>query len=101
MIAPLPPRLLLDDKPRQQEPLFGQLDAPKPIKVPKEINLLPPKPNETLTAVWTNKFGVVIRAKYKTVMNHVTVDGVQAALEQVKVVPPNPQEKKKWAPPAS
>ena len=41
-IALPPPRLLLQDNPRQPE-------VPKPIKVPKEIKLLPPKPNETLT----------------------------------------------------
>jgi hypothetical protein len=41
MIAPPPPRLLLQDNPHQ-------LEAPK-IKVLKEINLLPPRANETLT----------------------------------------------------
>ena len=49
VITPPPLRLLLQDKPRQPE-------APK-IKVLKEINLLPPKANETLTRVKTNKFG--------------------------------------------
>jgi hypothetical protein len=99
MLAPLPPCLLLEDKPRQREPLFGQLNASKPIKVPKEINLLPPKPNETLMGVQTNKFGDVTCAKYKTVMNRVTIDGVWATPEQVKVVPP--KEKKKRVPPPS
>ena len=98
VIAPPPPRLLLEDKPCQWEPLFGQLDAPKPIKVPKEINLLPPKPNKTLTGVQTNKFGDVTCAKYKLVTPRVTIDGVQATHEQVKVV--LPKEKKKREPPA-
>ena len=89
-------RLLLEDKPRQREPLFGQLNALKPIKVPTEINLLPPKTNEMLTAVWTNKFGDVTYAKYKSVTPRVIVDGIRAAPEQVKVVPL--KEKKKRAP---
>ena len=69
----------------------------KPIKVPNEINLLSPKTNETLTRVKTNKFRDVTCAKYKSVTPRVTIDGVWAAPEQVKVVPP----KKKRAPPAS
>ena len=68
------------------------------IKVPKEINLLPPRVNEMLTGVKTNKFGDVTCAKYKSVTHRLTIDGVRAALEQVKVVPP--KEKKKRAPPS-
>jgi hypothetical protein len=67
--------------------------------VHKEINLLPPKLNETLTGVKTNKFGDVTYAKYKSVTPRMTIDGVHAAPEQVKVVPP--KEKKKRAPPVS
>jgi len=78
-------RLLLQDKPHQ-------LEAPK-IKVPKEINLLPPKPNEMPTGVKTNKFGDVTCVKYKSVMPHVAIDSVRAAPEQVKIIPP--KEKKK------
>jgi hypothetical protein len=99
VIAPPPSRLLLEDKPCQRETVFGHLDAPKLIKVPKEINLLPPRLNETLMGVRTNKFGDVTCAKYKLVTPRVTIDGVWAAPEQVKVVPP--KEKKKRAPPAS
>jgi hypothetical protein len=65
--------------------------------VPKHINLLPPKPNEMLTRVKSNKFGDVTYVKYKSVMPHVTIDGVCAAPEQDKIVPP--KEKKKRVPP--
>jgi hypothetical protein len=49
--------------------------------------------------VKTNKFKDVTYAKYKLVTPHVTIDGVWAAPEQVKVVPP--KEKKKRASPAA
>ena len=90
VITSLPSCLLLQDKPCQPE-------ASK-IKVPKEINLLPPKANETLTGVNTNKFGDVTRAKYKSVTPCLSIDGVRAAPEQVKVVPL--KEKKKRVPPS-
>jgi hypothetical protein len=69
------------------------------IKVPKEINLLPPRVNETLTGVKTNKFGDVTSVKYKSVMPRLSIDGVRAAPEQVKVVPP--KVKKKRVPPST
>ena len=56
-------RLLLQDKPHQ-------LEAPK-IKVPKEINLLPPKSSEMLIRVKTNKFKDFTCVKYKLVMPRV------------------------------
>ena len=89
MIAPLPPCLLLEDKPHQQEP---QLDVLKLIKVMMEINLLPPKGHEVPTVVKTNKFRDVTCAKYKLVTPRLSIDGIHAAPEQVKVVPP--KEKK-------
>jgi hypothetical protein len=79
VIAPPPPHLLLQDKPHQPK-------APK-IKVPKEINLLPPRVNETLTDVRTNKFRDVTCAKYKSVAARLSIDGVCAGREQVKVIP--------------
>jgi hypothetical protein len=89
-IAPLPPCLLLQDKPHQ-------LEAPK-IKVPKEVNFLPPRVNEMLTGVKTNKFRDVTYAKYKSITPRVAIDGVRAAPEQVKIVPPKEKEK---APPTA
>ena len=56
ILVPPPPRPLLEDKPRQQEPC---LDLQKLIKVMKEINLLPLKGHEVLTGMKTNKFGDV------------------------------------------
>ena len=91
VLAPPPPRLLLKDKSRQP-------DVPPTIKVPKEINLLPLRVNEMLIRVKTNKFKDVTCAKYKSVKPHLSKDGVHAALEQVKVVPP--KEKKKRSPPS-
>jgi hypothetical protein len=67
--------------------------------VPKEINLLPPRPNETLTGVKANKFGDVTCAKYKSITPRVAIDGARVAPEQVKVV--LPKEKKKRAPPVT
>ena len=63
--------------------------------MPNEINLLPPWVNETLTGVKTNKFGDVTCAKYKSVTPRLTINGVHAALEKVKIV--LPKEKKKRA----
>ena len=69
------------------------------MKVLKEINLLPPRANETLTKVKTNKFGDVTCTKYKSVMPRLTIDGVRAAPKQVKVM--LPKEKKKRMPPST
>ena len=90
VLAPLPPHLLLKDKPHQP-------DAPPMIKVLKEINLVPPKANETLTGVKTNKFGDVTCVNYKSVTPRLSIDGVRAVPEQVKVVP---LKEKKRAPPS-
>ena len=73
VIAPPPPRPLLEGKPRQQEPC---LDIQKLIKVMKEINLLPPKGHEVLTGVKNNKFGDVTCVKYKSITPRTTIDGV-------------------------
>ena len=67
--------------------------------MPKEINLLHPRVNGTLTEVKTNKFGDVTCTKYKSVMPRLTINGFHGAPEQVKVVPP--KEKKKRVPPST
>ena len=82
--------LLLKDKPHQ-------FDASLMIKVLKEINLLPPRANEMVTRVKTNKFGDVMCAKYKSVTPRLSIDGVRAVPEQVKVVS---LKEKKRAPPS-
>ena len=96
VIAPPPPRPLLEDKPCQQEP---RLDVQKLIKVTKEINLLPPKGHEVLTEVKTHKFRDVICAKYKLVTPHTIIDGVRVMLDQIKVVPPKEKKRKVPSPP--
>ena len=54
-LPPLQERLLLKDKPQQMKDLM--------IQVPKDIKLLPPRPNEMLMSVKTNKFRDVTCAK--------------------------------------
>ena len=68
--------------------------------MPKEINLFPPRVNNTLTGVKTNKFGDITDAKYKSVTPCLTINGVLAAPEQVKIVPLK-EKKKKRAPPSA
>ena len=84
VLAPPPPRPLLEDKPCQQEPC---LDLQKLIKVTKEINLLPPKGHEVLTVVNTNKFRDVTCAKYQSVTPRTTIDGVQLYWIRSKLFP--------------
>ena len=92
MIAPPLPNLLLKDKPRQP-------DVPLPFKVTKEINLLPPRANEVLTGVKTNKFGDVTCAKYKSVTPRTIIDGVRAMPDQIKVVSSKEKKRKASSPP--
>jgi hypothetical protein len=56
----------------------GKLGEPKVLafRIPKELNLLPPRPDEMLTRLKTNKFGDVTYMKYKKTTLHVTLDGV-------------------------
>jgi hypothetical protein len=91
VIALPSPHLLLKGKPRQPDTL-------PMIKVPKTINIISPRVNETLIGVKTNKFRDVTCAKYKSVTPRLSIDCVRAAPEQVKVV--LPKEKKKRAPPS-
>lgn len=75
----LPPsRLSIEGRPRQ-------LEAPK-IRIPKELNILPPKPNEVLTEVKMSKFGDATCMKYKS--TRFAINGVRALPEQIQVVPP-------------
>jgi hypothetical protein len=66
-------------------------DAPSKgliVKLPKDVKLLPPKPNETLTGVKLDKLGQVICAKYTTGTPRTTIDGVRAHPAKVKFIPP-------------
>ena len=62
----------------------------------KEINLLPLKGHEVLTGVKTNKLGDVTFSKYKLVIPCLSIDGVRAMSDQIKVV--LSKEKKRKAP---
>ena len=64
------------------------------IQVPKDIKLLPSRPNETLMSVKTNKFGEVTCAKYTTATPRVAFDGVRAAPRQIKIIPPKETPKR-------
>jgi hypothetical protein len=68
----------------------GKSGEPKVLtfRVPKELNLLLPRPDEMLIGLKTNKFGDVTCMKYKKTTPYVTLDGVWAMPEQIKVVPP-------------
>jgi hypothetical protein len=79
-LVPPPPSFTVEGKP-------GELKVPT-FCIPKELNLLPPRPNEMQTGLKTNKFGDVTYMKYKKTTLCVTLDGVRAMLEQIKVVPP-------------
>jgi hypothetical protein len=65
-------------------------DAPKDpkIAVPKDVKLLPPRPNETLVGVKTNKLGEVSCVKYTIATPRVSLDSIRAAPGQVKFIPP-------------
>ena len=58
------------------------------IQVQNNIKLLPPRPNEMLMSVKTNKFGEVSFAKYTMAMRRVVFDGVRAAPGQIRIIPP-------------
>jgi hypothetical protein len=85
-LAPPPPRFTVGESSKPKAPTF---------RVPKELNLLPPRPNETLVGLKTNKFGDATCMKYQKITPRVTLDGVRASPDQIKVVPP----KKKPSPP--
>jgi hypothetical protein len=67
-LAPPSPCSTVEGKP-------GEPKVPT-FHVPKELNLLPPRPNEMLTRLKTNKFGDVTCMKYKKTTLRVTLDGI-------------------------
>jgi hypothetical protein len=103
-LAIIPPKRLVPAKPRSYEqPYFAQVHAttlPSPpehlflkdappkgpiIKVPIDTKLLPPKDNEVLTRVKTDKLGQIICAKYSS---RLTIEGICAHPSKVKFLPP-------------
>jgi hypothetical protein len=72
--------------------------TPGVLHVLKDVKLLPPRPNETLMGVKTNKLGEVTCVKYTTTTPQVSLDGIRAAPNQVKFIPPR-ETPKRPAPP--
>jgi hypothetical protein len=62
-------------------------DRSRQFNVSKEIGLLPPKLNEMLTGLKTNKFGDVTYAKYKSTTPRPAFEGVRANPDQIHVTP--------------
>jgi hypothetical protein len=89
MLPSPPERLLLNDAPPK-----GPI-----VKLLRDVKLLPPKPNETLTGVKLDKQGQVICAKYTTGTPHPTFEGVHAHPAKVKFILPKKIPKR--APPPS
>jgi hypothetical protein len=56
--------------------------------LPKDIKFQPPRPNETLVSVNTNRLGEVTYAKYTMSAPWVVLDGVRATPGQVRFIPP-------------
>jgi hypothetical protein len=65
MLPPLQDRLLLKDT----------MKGPK-IAIPKDVKLLPPRPNEMPVGVKTNKLGEISCVKYTTATPRVSLDGI-------------------------
>jgi hypothetical protein len=65
MLPPLQDRLLLKDT----------LKGPK-IAIPKDVKLLPPRPNEMPVGVKTNKLGEISCVKYTIATPRVSLDGI-------------------------
>jgi hypothetical protein len=64
-----------------------QQEMPK-FHVSKELDLLPPKPNEVLRGLKMNKFGDVTYMKYRSTTSRTSFEGVRAMPEQIQVKPP-------------
>jgi hypothetical protein len=82
VLAAPPQPLLLEDKPSK-----GPV-----VKLPAGTKLLPPKHNETLVGVKTNKKGEIVYAKYST-GERTYFEGVCAHPSKVKFLPPKDLEK--------
>jgi hypothetical protein len=55
--------------------------------VPKNTKLLPPRPNERIVSVKTNKLGEVTCVKYTNATPRVSLDGIRATPSLVKFIP--------------
>jgi hypothetical protein len=69
----------------------------KKVVVPQGTKVLPPKDNERVVNVKTNKFEDVTCVKYATT-SRVSLDGIRTPLGQVRFLPPR-EAPKRFAPP--
>jgi hypothetical protein len=69
--------------------------------VSKELNLLPPKSNEVLTGLKTNKFGDQTCMKYRSTTPRMSFEGVWAMPEQIQVKPPRTRSPSSSSSPSS
>jgi hypothetical protein len=92
-LSPQPSRLSIEGPHHQQEMLK--------FRVSKEFNLLPPKPNEVLMGLKTNKFGDVTCMKYRSTTPRTSFEGVQAMPEQIQVKPPRTRSPSSSSSPSS
>jgi hypothetical protein len=76
-----PPSHLSIEGPRHQQEMLK-------FRISKELDLLPPKPNEVLTGLKMNKFGDVTCMKYRSTTLCTSFEGVRAMPEQIQVKPP-------------
>jgi hypothetical protein len=84
--------------PPQDHLLLKDVSKGPKIVVPKDVKLLPPRSNEKLVGVKTNKLGEVTCVKYTTTTSRVSLDGIRAAPGQVKFILPR-ETPKRPAPP--
>jgi hypothetical protein len=89
-----PPSHLSIEGPRHQQ------EIPK-FRVSKELDLLPPKPNEVLTGLKMNKFGDVTYMKYRSTTPCTSFEGVRAIPEQIQVKPPRTRSPSSSSSPSS
>jgi hypothetical protein len=92
-LSPPPSRLSIEGPRHQQE-------IPK-FRVSKELDLLPPKPNEVLTGLKMNKFRDVTCMKYRSTTPCMSFEGVQAMPEQIQVKPPRTRSPSSSSSPSS
>lgn len=86
-IQSLPPKpLLIKDAPPK-----GPL-----VKVPAGTKILPPKPDEVLMGVKTNKSGEVTCAKYLQ-GGRTSIEGIRASSSKIKIIPPTEAPKRTFA----
>jgi hypothetical protein len=92
-LSPLPSCLSIEGPRLQQEM--------SKFHISKELDLLPPKPNEVLTGLKTNKFGDITCMKYRSTTPRMSFEGVRAMPKQIQVKPPRTRSPSSSSSPSS